>query len=213
LGLKTAEKTMVGRQSVFALALVLAPVAATGQQDYFGPLKPPPQSSLSPTGLYSFTTSSALDSPPAFGIDNGYRTKLGYKASRYFAVETEYVDFGRAPTDLFASPGNLASQFRSTGFGVDTIAMLPLWRFSLYGRMGAYRGDARGGFGYGSTALLPADQFTRGARWRYGMGMRYDFTKSLGVRAELVRHSPFGSSLASEIDSADQFSVGLSWRF
>jgi hypothetical protein len=210
LEIKTAEKTMGLRQSLFALALI-APLTAAAE-DYLGTLKPPPQSSLSPTGIYSFTGSALLDSPPAFGVDPGYRAKLGYKASRYFAVEGEYVDFGRPAAELFASPGNLASQFRSTGFGVDTIAMLPLWRFSLYGRMGAYRGDARGGFGY-STALLPADQFTRGTRWRYGMGVRYDFTKSLGVRAELERHSPFGSSLASEVDSADQFSVGLSWRF
>ena len=47
----------------------------------------------------------------------------------------------------------LASAFRSTGFGVDTVATLPLWRFSFYGRMGAYRGDARNGFGIYSTSL------------------------------------------------------------
>lgn len=204
---------MFRRTKILVLALAFSPVAATGQQDYLGTLKPPPQSSLSPTGVYSFTTAPmAVDSPPVFGLDNGLRTKLGYKASRYFAVEGEYIDFGRSPTELFSSPGNLASQFRSTGFGVDTIAMLPLWRFSLYGRLGAYRGDARGGFGYGSGALLP-DQFTRGSRWRYGMGVRYDFTKAFGVRAELERHSPLGSSLLTETDSADQFSVGLSWRF
>jgi OmpA-OmpF porin, OOP family len=139
------------------------------------------------------------------------RTKLGYKASRYFAVEGEYIDFGRSPADLFASPGNLASQFHSTGFGVDTIAMLPLWRFSLYGRLGAYRGDARGGF-EGLSSLVP-DSFTRGTRWRYGMGVRYDFTKAFGIRAELERHSPLGSPLATDIDAADQFSVGVSWRF
>jgi OmpA-OmpF porin, OOP family len=200
------------RESLFAL-LALAALPAAAAEDYLGTLKPPPQSSLSPTGVYSFATATPLEAPPAFGTDAGYRLKLGYKASRYFAVEGEYVDFGRFAGELFASPGNLASQFRSTGFGVDTIAMLPLWRFSLYGRMGAYRGDARGGFGYGSSALLPADQFTRGTRWRYGMGVRYDFTRAFGVRAELERHSPLGSPLATEVDAADQFSVGLSWRF
>ena len=199
---------MTRQRSLFALALALAPGISLAE-DYLGTLKPP-QSSLAPPGVYSFTTPSTPAAPIG---DNGYRLKLGYKYSRYFAVEGEYVDFKRGTSDMFATPGSLAASFRSTGFGVDTIAMLPLWRFSFYGRMGAYRGDARGGFGYGSTALLPTDAYTRGTRWRYGMGMRYDFTKAFGIRAELERHSPLGSPLATEVDAADQFSVGVSWRF
>ena len=204
-------------RSLFAFALAF-PGASFATGDYFGTLKFP-ESSLTPRGMYSFSTAPTPAPQPLFidgtlrASDNGYRLRLGYKYSRYFAVEGEYIDFGKTGADVFASPGNLASQFRSTGFGVDTIAMLPLWRFSFYGRMGAYRGDARGGFGYGSTALLPADAFSRGTRLRYGMGVRYDFTKSLGIRAELERHSPLGASLATELDAADQFSVGLSWRF
>lgn len=174
--------------------------------DYVGTLKAS-QSTLSPTGTYSFSA----DTPLGATAENGYRFKLGYTYSRYFAVEGEVVDFGRS-RDPFANPANLASAFRSTGFGVDTIAMLPIWRFSFYGRMGAYRGDARGGFGW--NALPAADpQSTRGARWRYGLGLRYDFTKSLGVRAEVERHSPFGSTLLTDVDAADQVSVGVSWRF
>ena len=196
-------------RSLFALSLSFAPLAALADGDYLGTLKAP-QSSLTPSGVYSFSTNTSVVPNGAFG-DNGYRLKLGYKYSRYLAVETEYVDFKRAP-DPFTGPGNLASAFRSTGFGVDTIAMLPIWKFSLYGRMGAYRGDARGGFDTGSTALLP-ETFTRGTRWRYGMGVRYDFTRAFGIRAELERHSPLGSPLASDLDAADQFSVGLSWRF
>jgi|SRR5688572_10909561 len=197
-------------RSLCALVLASVPFAALGDSDYYlGTLKAP-QSSLTPPGVYSFTTGTSMASNPVLG-DDGYRMKLGYKYSRYFAVEGEYVDFKREGAP-FSNPASLASSFRSTGFGVDTIAMLPLWRFSFYGRMGAYRGDARGGFDNTSTALLP-DSFTRGTRWRYGMGVRYDFTRSLGVRAEVERHSPLGSGLATEADAADQFSVGLSWRF
>ena len=175
--------------------------------DYVGTLKPA-QSALAPAGIFSFTSEPPLS--PAVA-EHGYRFKLGYKYSRYLAVEGEVVDFGRM-LDPFANPANLASAFRSTGFGVDTIAMLPIWRFSFYGRMGAYRGDARGGFGFQS---LPASDptSTRSARWRYGLGLRYDFTKSLGVRAELERHSPFGNNLLTDVDSGEQVSVGVSWRF
>lgn len=188
------------------LGLMSLPLACPAAGDYLGILRVP-QSSLNPTGLYSFSsgpTNSTVLAP------DGYRMKLGYKYSRFLSVEGEFSDFAR-PSDLFANPANLASAFRSTGFGVDTVATLPLWRFSFYGRMGAYHGD-RNGFSSYSTALL-GDHAARNTRWRYGLGVRYDFTKALGIRAELERHSlGLGSPFAGDID-ADQVTVGLSWRF
>lgn len=191
---------------LLALGLLSFPLACPAAGDYLGILRVP-QSSLEPTGLYSF--SSGPTQPTTLAPD-GYRLKLGYKYSRYLAVEGEFSDFTR-PADAFANPANLASAFRSTGFGVDTVATLPLWRFSFYGRMGAYHGD-RNGFNTYSTALL-GDNPGRNTRWRYGLGVRYDFTKALGVRAELERYSlGLGSPFAGDVD-ADQVSVGLSWRF
>ena len=100
--------------------------------------------------------------------------------------------------------------FRSTGYGIDTVATLPVWRsFSFYGRLGAYRGEARNAFAAYSTSLLGD---TRSTRLRYGLGMRYDFTKAFGIRAELERYSPLGA-LGSDADAAELVSVGLSWRF
>lgn len=192
---------------LLALAVATLPLAALAE-DYLGTLKPP-QSSLTP-GLYTFTAGPINGPATSLYSDNSVRLKLGYKYSRYLSVEGEFVDFGRNAADIFASPGNLASGFRSTGFGVDTIATLPVWRFSFYGRLGAYRGD-RNGFGTYSTALL-GDSVVRGTRMRYGLGMRYDFTKAFGIRAEMERYSPLGSQTPGEID-ADQFSVGVSWRF
>ena len=194
---------------VVAVALACAIPAWSCAEDYVGTLRAP-QSSLTPAGLYSLSTAPAPNARPQ-AADNGYRFKLGYKPSRFFAVEGEVVDFGRIENP-FAAPADLASAFRSTGFGVDTIAMLPLWRFSFYGRMGAYRGDARGGFGWHPLPLA-SEQFTRGTRLRYGLGLRYDFTRSLGMRAEVERHSPLGAPLLTETDAGDQVSVGVSWRF
>ena len=191
---------------LLALGLMALPLTCPAAGDYLGILKVP-QSTLNPTGLYSFA--SGPTKPTTLAPD-GYRLKLGYKYSRYLAVEGEFSDFTR-PSDVFANPANLASAFRSTGFGVDTVATLPLWRFSFYGRMGAYHGD-RNGFNTYSTALLN-DPSARNTRWRYGLGVRYDFTKALGVRAELERYSlGLGSPFAGDVD-ADQVTVGVSWRF
>ena len=190
----------------FALAIALLP-AATLADDYFGVLRLPAQS-FTP-GAFTSLESSTTPSFAGRGAD-GQRMKLGYRYTRNFSVEGEFSDYGRW-IDPFASPTNLASSFRSTGFGVDTVATLPIWRFSFYGRMGAYYGD-RNNFATYATTLLN-DPASRGGRWRYGLGMRYDFTRSLGVRAELERHSAsLASPMAGDID-ADQFSVGVSWRF
>jgi hypothetical protein len=192
-----------------AFALFAAP-AATLAENYLGILKPPRSGLETPIGPYSFLSDpvNALLSAP--GMESGHQFKLGYKYSRYLAVEGQFNDFVRQG-DPFANPGSIASGFRSAGFGVDTIATLPVWRFSFYGKLGAYRGEARNAFSPYSTSLL-ADNAARGTRWRYGLGMRYDFTKQFGIHAELERYSPMGSSFSPETDS-DLLSVGLKWRF
>ena len=192
---------------LLALTL-LAPAAASA--DYLGMLRAP-SNTLNPTGLYSFATGPTLGSPTSLTGDPAYRLKLGYKYSRYFSVEGEFADFTR-PTNVFSNPANLSSAFRSTGFGVDTVATLPLWGFSFYGRMGAYRGE-RNGFA-GQAPLWLGDSSRPGMRWRYGLGVRYDFTKSFGIQAQLERYSNLGlgSPFAGDAET-DQVSVGVSWRF
>ena len=189
---------------LFALAIAFLPAAASAD-DYFGVLRTPQQEpARGPFASYSKVPSATFT-----GAD-GQRMKLGWRYSRHFSVEGEFSDYSRA-VNPFANPASLASSFRSTGFGIDTVATMPLWGMSFYGRMGAYHGD-RNNFATYATTLL-ADPTSRATRWRYGLGMRYDITRKLGVRAELERHSlNLSSPLAGDIDS-DQVSLGVSWRF
>jgi hypothetical protein len=197
------------------LALAALLPAAAVAENYLGILKLPRSNPEMPLGLYSFASgplngqlvNGQLALP---GAESGQRFKLGYKYSRYFAVEGQFNELSRLG-DPFASPAPVNSGLHGAGFGVDTIATLPLWRFSFYGRLGAYRGEARTPFSAYSTSLL-SDPSARGTRWRYGLGMRYDFTSALGIHAELERYSPLGSSFGAEAD-ADLFSVGVKWRF
>lgn len=195
------------RTRLFALACAALP-ALPAAADYLGTFKAP-ASGFVPSGLYSFAN-IPVDTGTTTPLDQQTRLKLGYQYSRYLAVESEFVDSLRS--DLFASPGNLTSAFRSTSFGVDTIATLPVWRFSFYGRMGAYRGDPRSLFASYSTSLLGADAPSR-SRWRYGLGMRYAITKSVGVRAEMERYSLMGGSSFNNEPESEQISLGVSWRF
>src|SRR5438270_278343 len=175
-----------------AIAIASLPTA-TLAENYLGILKAPSSGLAPAAGVYSFYSSPLTfggSNFTAFAPDNCYRLKLGYRYSKYFSVESELSDFARS-ADVFANPASFSSAFRSTGFGIDTVATLPLWRFSFYGRMGAYHGD-RNGFNTYATSLL-GDPSLRGTRWRYGLGMRYDITRSLRLRAELERYSTLGS--------------------
>jgi OOP family OmpA-OmpF porin len=198
-----------------SLAAFMATIAlAATAEDYVGGLKPPKSdAAAAPSGFLSLASEPVASFAPArnSGTSDGFRLKLGYRYSRYFAVEGQFVDFGRTASEMFANPNTLSSAFRATGFGVDTVAMLPWRSFSFYGRMGAYRGESRNAFAQYSTSLL-GDTSARGTRWRYGMGVRYDFTKSLGIKAEVERYSPLGTPLEAQVET-DLISVGLSWRF
>ena len=195
--------------SVQQLALLVAAFAAPAvSADYLGMLRLPGSPSAS-TGFYSFSSIAPSNLTPTFTADTTTRVRLGYKYSRFFSVESEYIDFGANGGSAFANPASLSSAFRSTGFAVDTIATLPVWRqFSFYGRLGAYSGSRNIYFSNPVSLLGDSPR----ARVRYGLGMRYDFTKAFGIRAEFERYAPPGSVLAGETE-ADVFSVGLSWRF
>ena len=197
---------MTSRARILALAFLGLPVAAVAG-DYVGTLKLPKPPAAGE--VYSFST---LPAPGAAATpDNPFQLKLGYQYSRWLAVEGEVSDFARMPPDVFGSPAtSLASPFRAAGYGVDTVATLPWWRFSFYGRMGAYHGDARYPFGTYSTSLL--GDAAGHNHVRYGLGVRYAITGSLGVRAQVEHYSPLGSPFAGEADG-DLYSVGLSWRF
>ena len=168
---------MALRRSLAVIGVFATIPLVAAAEDYVGGLKPPKSPAVetqSPPGFLSFVSESV----PSFALsratgntDGGYRLKLGYQYSRYFAVEGQYVDFGRTTGELFASQSNLASAFRSTGMGVDTVAMLPWRSFSFYGRLGAYRGESRNAFAQYSTSLL-GDATSQRTRWRYGMGVR-----------------------------------------
>jgi hypothetical protein len=202
-------------QSLFAVVGGFAAASAlAGPADYLGMLKPPRTSLQVPTGLYSFTSSTPAALSTSLAGDAGYRLKLGYKYSRYFSVEGEYVDFGSAAGTIFGSQApTLGSGFRSTGFGLDTVATVPFWsRFSFYGRLGAYRGDVRNAFSSHSFSLL-GDHAQRATRLRVGLGLRYDFNPALGIHAGMQRYTPLASPFSSTETETDQFSVGVKWRF
>jgi OOP family OmpA-OmpF porin len=195
--------------AIFAVAAVLP---AWGQQDYLGMLKPPRSGLEVRSGFYYSSFGDVGYGGLLTGSrDEGRQLKLGYQYSRYFSLQGEFLDFGRPPGASFGM-SEAYTGARRTGFGLDTVGSLPLTnRMSFYGRFGAYRGDSRATFGTTLPTLI-GDAPRGGTRVRYGLGLRYDFSKAFGVRAEFERFSGTSGNLLTDADS-EMVSVGLSWRF
>ena len=188
-------------------AAALAPAVASA--NYLGILKLPPSLDPQPaTGAYSFAMSTQDPFLASSMVDKAYELKLAYKYSRFFSVEGRFNDFARAQ-DPFATRATVGPSFHGSGYGVDTVATLPVWRLSFYGSLGAYHGEAPAApFSAYSTSLVGSQA---GTRLRYGLGMRYNFTQSLGLEAQMQRYAPLGSPIGEP--EQDLFSLGVKWRF
>jgi opacity protein-like surface antigen len=83
---------------------------------------------------------------------------------------------------------------------------------SLYGRLGYAQSDARQIFS--GASLVPGDPRRVREGVNYGLGLRYDVTHSLGLRAEYARFGRFaGEGVGSGLPDSDQVSVGVQFRF
>ena len=85
------------------------------------------------------------------------------------------------------------------------------WRnaFSVFGKVGLGRTDNRMAPEWASSTLSAQDR----TALSYGLGMRYDFTQSLGLKLEVTRGTRFGfDRLRTDIDP-DAVNLGIRWSF
>ena len=152
--------------------------------------------------------------------DIGYKIYAGYRFHRYFAVEGGYTDFGKFHVErdvVFPAFGILREELKISGWHLDALGVLPLGTsFSLFGKVGAIYNRVQGSFTTsGAVVLAPgesANQTHTGVNLKYGLGAAYDFTDSVGVRAEWERASQLGDDKVGKGD-VDLMSVGLIVRF
>lgn len=98
----------------------------------------------------------------------------GYRLHRNFAVELGYTDLGK--TTINGHP------LDSSALDAAVLGIIPLNdSFSVYGKLGAYRGRAKGdGFDEKHGNIL------------FGVGGEYAATRDFGVRVQWQRYSRFG---------------------
>jgi OOP family OmpA-OmpF porin len=137
--------------------------------------------------------------------DTGFKLFGGYMFNQNFGVEGAYVDLGKASYsgDFFGFPVT-GGKVGVTGFNLAALVNLPVTRdFSVFGRVGMFMWDAKAN---DTTGGIPFSAKNDGSDVSYGLGIGYDFTRNMGVRAEWDRFK-------FEESGANLLSVGLVLKF
>lgn len=152
------------------------------------------------------------------GDDTGNRALFfgGYRWANDVAVEASLATSDRYSLQAPSSSGR-------TGVGLSLMPAEPashawnadvytswsfLRRFSLYGRLGYAQSDTTAG-----PLLSPVDVRRRDGV-NYGVGLRYDINRALGLRVEYARFNRFANELQGGVlPESDQVQLGVQLRF
>jgi OmpA-OmpF porin, OOP family len=138
--------------------------------------------------------------------DTAWKVLAGFQVNKHFAVELGYADFGEVAA---SGPGGTI-KIEATAFEAVGIGMLPVAdRFSVYGKLGVYRGETDMNI---NTVLLQQSESESNTDVTFGFGARFDFTKQLAGRVEWQRYQDVGGGEIGE-SHIDLISIGVLFRF
>ena len=186
-----------GTLGLAALAVIASPFAVADDSGWYGGVNigrsraniDDERITSSLVGQGSTTTSITDDNR-----DTGYKLFGGYKFNRNFALEGGYFNLGRfgyTATTTTGPAGTLTGNIKLQGLNLDAVGILPITeKFSAFGRVGMNYAEARDNFA--STGNVPVlanpNPSKREANYKFGAGLQYDFTQSLGMRLEAERY-------------------------
>lgn len=148
-------------------------------------------------------------------VFGGYRWKNDLAVEAAFARSESYAlrpFSAAAPSGVGLALGQRDDAARAA-YNVDVFGSYTVLRaFALYGRVGYAQSDLAGA---GAATLLATPDLRRlrdGVN--YGLGMRYDVTRALGVNLEYTRFGRFAyDSFGSTLPENDQVRLGVQFRF
>jgi OOP family OmpA-OmpF porin len=132
--------------------------------------------------------------------DNSFGAFAGYWFNRYFAAEVGYHNLG----SVTAPGGTYVRSNVWEAVGVGT------WQFhepfSLYGKLGVYRGGQEGGGALASPRERMSDV-------TYGAGLQVDLPRGLGVRVEWQNYARLGGGPTLPAGDIRDIRLAALWRF
>lgn len=207
-----------GTLGLVALAVITSPSAIAADSGWYGGVNVGQSrakidneritSQLLGSGL---TTSSITNDER----DTGYKLFGGYQFNKNFALEGGYFNLGKFGYTATTIPaGTLTGNIKLQGVNFDAVGILPFTqKFSAFGRAGVNYAQARDQFSSTGAVGVPTNPnpSKSEANYKFGLGLQYDFTESLGMRAEAERYR-INDAVGNRGD-IDLISVGLVYRF
>jgi OOP family OmpA-OmpF porin len=157
-----------------------------------------------------FTASSIVDDDR----DIGFKLFGGYQFNRNFALEGGYFNLGKFGFTATTVPaGTLTGDIKLQGVNLDAVGILPITdKFSAFGRAGLAYAQTRDSFTRtGAVTVTNPNPSKNDTNYKFGLGLEYALTPSLGLRAEAERYR-INDAVGNRGD-VDLFSVGLVFRF
>jgi OOP family OmpA-OmpF porin len=143
--------------------------------------------------------------------DTGWKLFAGNQFNQNAAVEFGYVDLGKGTASV-SGPGvggNLG--WEATGFNLALVGTLPVNNeFGFLGRIGIFLWDLDFSVsGVGGSASASAS----GTDLTYGLGVKYDFNKTTGMRVEWEKFKDVGDENDTGQGDIDLLTFSLVFRF
>ena len=189
------QKTLIA--AALALGGTLAATQASAQAFVGG--------SFGKSDIDEEITTGLIDSGSVDGKDSGFKIFGGYMFNRHFGVEGAYVDLGEVSySGTFGGAPVTGGTVEVSGFNISALGSFPVTeQFSVFGKIGMFIWDAEAN---DTTGGLPFSGSEDGTDVSFGVGVGYQFTRNLGVRAEWEMFK------TNDAD-ATLMSVGVLWKF
>ena len=184
------------------------------------------RANLSESELNNLLSSQNYVSPTSSvsNTDSAYRIGAGYRFSPIFALEAHYSDLGKYSSESRAllvpnaGAGTLSAKYKSSGYGLDALVTAPLAQgFSIYGRVGVLRAKTEANFtSSGSIFVSPTSRLDATANttaYSYGIGLQYDISKQVAIRAEGQRYEKLGNDDTGGKLKLDVYTIGAVFSF
>ncbi len=198
--------------------LLLAATANARAQFFVGISAGQAKTGLNGSDLSSQLLDLGFNSPSVSLSDKttSYGLKLGYQFTSYVAVEGNYTDLVKYGYQASVQPaGSLNPGLKVKGFGLDLVGTLPIFdKFSLLGRAGVQRMKTDGVFsGSGSIDLITSGGSPSSTAGKLAFGVQYAMSKNLGLRLEVERFRKLGGNALGSAFDADNYSLGVLFKF
>lgn len=139
----------------------------------------------------------------------------GYKFNRNFALEGGYFELGQFGYTATTVPaGTLIGTLKIKGINLDAVGILPInEKLSVFGRLGMQYAQVNDTFANTGAVATPqnASPSKNATNLKLGMGLQYNFNRSLAMRLEGERYR-INDAVGSKGD-INMLSLGLVYQF